>query len=126
MKKIIAMLISLIAITVHASKIELVSKDGYQPLAVDNRVIFFVTKEDADNELMPKGTSALFLVTVNCDTKLHKRSLTEIYDSTTNVVTKMFKTDQDIADSMINQRFTAIDSDLITISTKLCTDLIKK
>lgn len=109
----------------YAHKVELVNADGYMPLAIPPKVVFFITKEYTDDKIAPLGTTALFIVTINCSTNLHRRVLTEIFNPLTNTVHKIFMTNDDIATAMINQEFTKIDPEIIPFATQLCNTLIK-
>lgn len=125
MKKLLLGMLIVLTSTAYAHKVELVNKDGYMPLVISPRIVFFATKKYTDNSMVPAGTSALFIVTVDCKTKLHRRALTEIYNPITETVTQMFKSHDDIANTMHGQEFSKIDPELVPITTSLCLSLIK-
>lgn len=125
MKKLFIGLLTVIASATYAHKVELVNKDGYMPLTISPRVVFFVTKEYTDNSIAPMGTSALFIVTVDCKANLHRRMLTEIYNPKTKTVRQMFRSHDEIADAMRSQEFSTIEPELIPITSSLCATLPK-
>lgn len=120
MKKILILLFASIAISSSAHKISLIMEDGYYPLIIKPKVIFFIKKEYTEQGPIPVGTYGKFIVTLNCKDNTYRRILTEIYNPYTHTITKMFKTDDDIGNTMLEQKFIPFDSELIPISTKLC------
>jgi hypothetical protein len=125
MKRLLIGTLFVLASAVHAHKVELVNKDGYMPLVIPPRIVFFATKEYTDSSTVPVGTSSLFIVTVDCKTNLHRRALTELYDPTTGTVKQMFKSHDEIADAMRSQEFSTIEPELVPITATLCSSLIK-
>jgi len=61
MKKILIYLLLALSTTAYAHKIELVNKDGYMPLLIDPRIVFFITKQYTDDTIAPKIQSAFLL-----------------------------------------------------------------
>jgi hypothetical protein len=125
MKKILIYLLLTLSTTAHAHKIELVNKDGYMPLLIDPRIVFFVTKQYTDDTIAPKNTIGFFIVTVDCKLKLHRRTLTEVFNPITNTHHKLFKNNEEIATTMSAKEFSKIDPELVPITEKLCTTMIK-
>lgn len=101
-------------------EISVVDTDGYAPLRIDNRVSFYITKEYNDDEKFPKGSMAFFLLTVDCQEKLYKKALLEIYYPPTDTYYKMFEHDGAIANHLREQKFTKIDAELEKVTSEVC------
>lgn len=126
MNKLFAVALLFASSLSYGHKVDLVNEDGYMPLVIEPRIVFYITKEYTDNQIAPKGTKGLFIVTVDCERKLHRRALTEIYDPVSNTSKAMFKSNGDIADYMRGQQFIAMEPEIVPFANQLCSTLIKK
>jgi hypothetical protein len=100
--------------------ISVVTADGYMPLRVDDRVSFYVTKEYADNDKFPAGSAGMFIMTANCTKMLYKRAVISVFLPTTGEHYNPNKSEDELAHSMLNKEFGAIDAEMLPIVTNMC------